>query len=212
MRKLLALAVMLGGMVALTGCELIDEDWENFTFPSLSGKANLEVLLHFDGGSAASITTSGYTSDNIAVAVYKTNCSECQAQAPYFEQLANKFRSQNKNMDFVIIFLDIYDGNSTVSWIKNLTQVEAYANMKTECAGGACQKVFTNYLGIPSAGRVYYINKKDIEKVQEGMHWNTVANQEQLYQLLEKEATAFLSGEGNLNLDWNNASSNTVEL
>lgn len=92
-------------------------------------------------------------------------------------------------MDFIIIFLDIYEDSNdkNVEWINELSNVQAYTNAATVCSGGACQKVFIPDFIKLKTGTVYYVNKKDILKTRKGLTWDAAKDPETQFQKMESQ-------------------------
>lgn len=208
MKKVCALALAFCGMLTFSGCIMDDqlstfldetlpvqEPWESFTFQPLTATQPLVVTrLSQDKTDKLAISTSEYEQDYLAVAVYKRDCPTCQQQAPWFDQLAKDFPPNMFGMDFVIVFLDIYEDSAdkNVPWLNGLSNVQAYANAATVCAGGACQKVFIPSFLPLKAGTVYYVNKKDISKTFEGLTWDSTASAEEQFEKLRAEVAYVL--------------------
>ncbi len=208
MKKIFALCVALCAMLTLSGCimddtldELIPEEnsplaeiWESFTFKSLSGNADLVVENTSGDDGILSISTSNYSEDFLAVAVYKSDCEASKAQASYFDKLAGEFQPKMFDMDYAIVFLDIYEGSTDkdITWAKNLANVDAYSNVSTSCIGGACQKVFLPHFAEAASGTIYFINKHNLAKTRKAMTWNTTDDQEELYLSLRTKLAEYL--------------------
>ncbi len=208
MKKIFTLAVALCGMFTLSGCimdetldELIPEEysplaeiWESFTFKSLSGNADLVVENTSGDDGILSISTSNYSEDFLAVAVYKSDCEASKAQASYFDKLAGEFQPKMFGMDYAIILLDVYEGSADkdITWAKNLANVDAYSNVSTACIGGACQKVFLPRFAEATPGTVYFINKQNLARSRKAITWNTTDDQEELYMSLRTKLAEYL--------------------
>lgn len=203
MKKVFALTLALLGMLTFSGC-VIDEEissllneslpaegqWESFTFKALTGNKDLVVTnLSQKNDAELAISTSNYYQDYLAIAVYKKDCENSKNQAPWFDKLAKKFPPRMFGMDFIIIFLDIYEDSNdkNVEWINELSNVQAYTNAATVCSGGACQKVFIPDFIKLKTGTVYYVNKKDILKTRKGLTWDPAKDPETQFQTMESQ-------------------------
>lgn len=147
-----------------------------------------------DKADKLAISTSDYEQDYLAVAVYKKDCPSCQQQAPWLDRLAKDFPPDMFGMDFIAIFLDI-DENSNdkdVPWLRDLSNVQAYANAATVCAGGACQKVFIPSFVPLKAGTVYYVNKEDVLITRKGLTWNSTRSAEDQYETMRAQVADVL--------------------
>lgn len=208
MKKVFALTLALCGMLAFSGC-IMDEEisslleetlpaegqWESFTFQSLNGNKDLVVTrVSKDDDAKLAISTSGYYQDYLAIAVYKKDCENSKKQAPYFDKLAQDFPPRMFGMDFLIVFLDIYENSSdkNVEWIKDLSTVQSYTNAATVCSGGACQKVFIPSFIKLKTGTVYYVNKNDIAQTRKGLTWDTEKDPEEQFQTMRSQVADVL--------------------
>ncbi|MBR3898842.1 MAG: hypothetical protein IKJ44_01045 [Elusimicrobiaceae bacterium] len=209
MKKLLALMLALCGVLTLTGCTIlekdfpeimeeefpIEENWESITFKSISGGEDLVVSKTSQNKMGPlSISTSNYEGDYMGVAVYSTDCEACKAQAPYLNKLAKEFNPLLFDMDFAIVFLDLYEDSDikNVEWAQELEYVKAYTNVASTCAGGACKKVFIPNVDNPTPGTIYYVNKANVFKTRKSADWDLDADPENLYQGLRAEVADFL--------------------
>jgi len=210
MKKLFALLIAFCGLLSLTGCskteiesfsfDKVDQapyalNWESFTFKSLKGNAPLVVerLEGIDQG--ISIATSKYKGKFLAVALYKKDCALCQDQAPYFDKLAKELPSSIYDIDFAVIFLDIFDDSNEneVKWIKDLSHLDAYTNVASVCDGGACRQAFTPYLSqAPLEGNIYIINKQAVRLSKPITTWDPSLPVEQSYDNVKKEIASIL--------------------
>lgn len=208
MKKVFALAWALCGMLTFSGCVMEDqlstlldetlpvgEQWESFTFQPLTATQPLVVTrVSQDKADKLAISTSDYEQDYLAVAVYKKDCPACQQQAPWFDKLAKDFPPDMFGMDFIAIFLDLDEDSSdkNVPWLNALSNVQAYANAATVCAGGACQQVFIPSFVPLKAGTVYYVNKKDVLKTRKGLTWDSTRSAEDQYETLRAQVADVL--------------------
>lgn len=135
------------------------------------GTADLVVDNTSGDDGILSISTSNYSEDFLAVAVYKSDCEASKAQASYFDKLAGEFQPKMFGMDYAIVFLDIYEGSTDkdITWAKNLANVDAYSNVSTSCIGGACQKVFLPHFAEAASGTIYFINKHNLAKTRKAL-------------------------------------------
>ena len=219
MKKIMTLTTALCGLLLLTGCiedkglpaplqEFLkdevtqettgnspaDTNWESFTFESLTQSGDLTVSKGQVTDGEWPISTSKYTGDFLVVAVYSTDCELCQNQAPWLDQLAQDITSSVSNVNFVVIFSDLFadSADKDVAWIKNLSYLDSYTNVTTACSGSVCRQVFAPKIAEPMTPTVYFVDTKNVLRSWKAMDWDTVQDPQNLYLEIKNELADFM--------------------
>lgn len=203
------LLVALCGMLTLTGCMMIEEefptlpeeeqefpvkeDWESVTFKTLTGSEDLIVTRDTENENAIHIQNPFYDQDYFVVALLKSDCVKSQEMAPYLNEISTRITKMH-GVNYIPVFLDIYEdsANQSVDWITNLANMESFMNAATACSDNACQEVFLPKFAETLSGNVYFVNKNDIRKTKKGYAWNTTDEPKEQAKKLEFALAEFL--------------------
>lgn len=188
MKKLLLLLCVL---LPLTGCVMIEEnfpelpqkteenpqmyeEWKEVTFKNLTGNQNLAISRNFENKNRLNILTSDYNKDFLAVVLLATDCEKSRSMAPYLNELATRIVPNIHAMNYVPVFLDIYEdsSNKNISWINDLSNIPSFMNAVTVCSDNACQEVFLPLGDNPSTASIYIVDTRNIKKTKKIFSWN----------------------------------------
>lgn len=186
MKKLFFLLLCV--LLPLTGCVIIEKDfpelqeanqqmydeWQEVTFKSLTGTEDLAISRNFEDKNSLNILTPDYNKDFLVVVSLKTDCEKSKQMIPYLNELATRIVPKIHAMNYVPVFLDIYEdsSNKNVSWISELSNIGFFMNAATVCSHNACQEVFLPLGAKASAASIYVVDTRNILKTKKVYSWN----------------------------------------
>lgn len=175
-------------LLPLTGCVIIEEnfpelpeantpmydEWKDITFKALTGKENLTVSRNFQDRTGIIISTPDYNQDFLAVVLLGKDCEKSKLMAPYINELATRIVPKAHGMNYVPVFLDVYEDSSDkdIPWIKELSNIDFFMNAVTVCSDNACQDVLLPLASEPSTASVYVVNTRNITRTKKVYSWN----------------------------------------
>lgn len=175
-------------LLPLTGCVIIEEnfpelpeantpmydEWKDITFKALTGKENLTVSRNFQDRNAIIISTPDYNQKFLAVVLLGKDCEKSKLMAPYLNELATRIMPKIHEMNYVPVFLDVYEDSSDkdIPWIKELSNIDFFMNAVTVCSDNACQDVLLPLAQEPSTASVYVVNTHNITRTKKVYSWN----------------------------------------
>lgn len=172
----------------LTGCVIMEEnfpeisetdtqryaEWTDVTFENLTGNENLIISRNSQDQNSLNILTPDYNQDFLVVVLLGKDCEKSKSMAPYLNEMATRIVPKIHGMNYVPVFLDIYEDspNKNVSWISGLDNVNFFMNALTICSDNACQNVFLPLGAKPSTGSVYVVDTHNIANTKKVYSWN----------------------------------------
>lgn len=195
-------------LLPLTGCVIIEEnfpelpeantpmydEWKDITFKALTGKENLTVSRNFQDRTGIIISTPDYNQDFLAVVLLGKDCEKSKLMAPYINELATRIVPKAHGMNYVPVFLDVYEDSSDkdIPWIKELSNIDFFMNAVTVCSDNACQDVLLPLASEPSTASVYVVNTRNITRTKKVYSWNLTDDPKLQAQRMEKGLAAAL--------------------
>lgn len=175
-------------LLPLTGCVIIEDnfpelpeantpmydEWKDITFKALTGKENLTVSRNFQDRNGIIISTPDYNQKFLAVVLLGKDCEKSKLMAPYLNKLATRILPKVHEMNYVPVFLDVYEDSSDkdIPWIKELSNIDFFMNAVTVCSDNACQDVLLPLAQEPSTASVYVVNTRNITRTKKVYSWN----------------------------------------
>lgn len=170
-------------LLPLTGCVIIEDnfpelpeantpmydEWKDITFKALTGKENLTVSRNFQDRNGII-----YNQKFLAVVLLGKDCEKSKSMAPYLNELATRILPKIHEMNYVPVFLDVYEDSSDkdIPWIKELSNIDFFMNAVTVCSDNACQDVLLPLAQEPSTASVYVVNTRNIARTKKVYSWN----------------------------------------
>ncbi|MGN0022704.1 MAG: hypothetical protein ACI352_01550 [Elusimicrobiaceae bacterium] len=195
-------------LLPLTGCVIIEENfpelpeantqmydqWTDITFKTLTGKENLTVSRNFQDRNGIIIQTPDYNQKFLAVVLLGKDCEKSKLMAPYLNELATRILPKIHGMNYVPVFLDVYEdsSNKDIPWIKELSNIDFFMNAVTVCSDNACKDVLLPLAAEPSTASVYVVNTRDIAKTKKVYSWNLTDDPQVQAKQMEKALSAAL--------------------
>ena len=195
-------------LLPLTGCVIIEEnfpelpeantpmydEWKDITFKALTGKENLTVSRNFQDRTGIIISTPDYNQKFLAVVLLGKDCEKSKSMAPYLNELATRIVPKAHGMNYVPVFLDVYEDSSDkeIPWIKELSNIDFFMNAVTVCSDNACQDVLLPLASEPSTASVYVVNTRNITRTKKVYSWNLTDDPKLQAQRMEKGLAAAL--------------------
>lgn len=195
-------------LLPLTGCVIIEEnfpelpeantpmydEWKDITFKALTGKENLTVSRNFQDRNGIIISTPDYNQKFLAVVLLGKDCEKSKLMAPYINELATRIVPKAHGMNYVPVFLDVYEDSSDkdIPWIKELSNIDFFMNAVTVCSDNACQDVLLPLASEPSTASVYVVNTRNITRTKKVYSWNLTDDPKLQAQRMEKGLAAAL--------------------
>lgn len=186
MKKLFLL--LLCFLLPLTGCVIIEDnfpelsetntqmydEWKEITFKNLTGSENLVISRNSQDENSLNILTPDYNQDFLAVVLLETDCEKSKLMAPYLNEMATRIIPKAHGMNYVPVFLDIYQDspNKNIPWLTGLYNVNFFMNAVTVCSDNACQDVFLPLGAKPSTASIYVVDTHNITKTKKVFSWN----------------------------------------
>ncbi len=199
MKKLFLLLCVL---LPLMGCVIIEEnfpelpetntqmqdEWKDITFKALTGKENLTVSRNFQDRNGIIISTPDYNQNFLAVILLEKDCEKSKLMMPYINELATRIIPKAHGMNYVPVFLDIYEDtpNKDIPWIKDLSNINFFMNAVTVCSDNACQDVLLPLASEPSTASIYVVDTRNIAKTKKIYSWNLEEEPKSQAQKMEK--------------------------
>lgn len=199
---------MLCFLLTLTGCVIVEEnfpelsetntqmydEWKDITFKSLTGNENLIISRDFQNRDGINILTPDYNQDFLAVVLLETNCEKSKSMAPYLNEMATRIIPKAHAMNYVPIFLDIYQDsqNKNVPWISDLSNIDFFMNAATVCSDNACQDVFLPKGANPSTATIYVVDTHNITRTRKVYSWNLTEDPQTQSRKMENALAAAL--------------------
>lgn len=230
MKKLLFL--LLCFLFPLAGCVIMEEnfpelsetnmqmydEWTDVAFKSLTGNEDLIISRNFQDKNSLNILTPDYNQDFLVVVLLKTDCEKSKVMVPYLNELATRIVPKAHKMNYVPVFLDIYEDspNKNVSWISDLSNIDFFMNAATVCSDNACQNVFLPLGSEPSTASVYVVDTHNITKTKKVYAWDLTEDPQVQSKKMEKALAqavglAEISFDPNVD-DWDDADSSNSNI